>query len=239
MTMNERESRSDMPLPLTEQAFHRLRQEVLTGALVAGKKLKVEELQRRYGFSSSPLREALSRLAQEGLVRADQRRGFRVAPISIDDLADITRLRVLIDPQALEDALLHGDDEWEARVVASFHRLEKIERRLPPGPLQLDADWSRLHREFHLTILSACTSERLRDWSASLFDQAERYRHVSAAFRTTPRYKSDDHRRLLEAVMQRDAETARNLWVEHVLHTDRNVREALRTRFEHLGVTDH
>ena len=71
--------------PLVDQAFQRLRRDVLTGTFAANAKLKVEELQEAYGFSSSPLREALSRLAQEGLVRADERRGFRVAPITADD----------------------------------------------------------------------------------------------------------------------------------------------------------
>jgi DNA-binding GntR family transcriptional regulator len=66
--------------PLVDQAFQRLRRDVLTGTFAANAKLKVEELQEAYGFSSSPLREALSRLSQEGLVRADERRGFRVAP---------------------------------------------------------------------------------------------------------------------------------------------------------------
>lgn len=225
--MIEPVSQNELPLPRTEQAFQRLRRDVLVGALPAGGKLKVEELQRRYGFSSSPLREALSRLAQEGLVRSDERRGFRVAPLSIEDLADITRLRVLIETQALADAIKHGDDEWEAQVVAAFHRLEKVESRLTSGPLQLDANWSRLHRNFHLTILSASTSGRLKEWSASLFDQAERYRHVSAAFRRTPRRKSDDHRLILDAVIERDQQNACRLWTEHVHHTQRNVEAAL------------
>ena len=91
--------------PLVEQAFARLRKDVLVGTFPAGVKLKVEELQQAYGFSSSPLREALSRLAQEGLVRADERRGFRVAPLSSEDLEDITRMRLMLDVQALEDAI--------------------------------------------------------------------------------------------------------------------------------------
>ena len=88
---------ADTTPPLVDQAFQRLRHDVLTGTFAAGRKLKVEELQSAYGFSSSPLREALSRLSQEGLVRADERRGFRVAPLSVDDLADITRMRLMLD----------------------------------------------------------------------------------------------------------------------------------------------
>ena len=87
--------------PLVDQAFQRLRKDVLTGTYAAGAKLKVEELQAAYGFSSSPLREALSRLSQEGLVRADERRGFRVAALTPEDLEDITRMRLMLDVPAL------------------------------------------------------------------------------------------------------------------------------------------
>ena len=232
--MNRSTSHAEPAPPLTEQAFRRLRSDVLAGVLPAGHKLKVDELQRLYGFSSSPLREALSRLSQEGLVRSDERRGFRVAPLSAADLADITSLRVLIDLEALTDALRHGDDEWEARVVAAFHRLEKVEEKLGPGPLQLSPEWGTLHRTYHLTLLSACTSERLKEWSASLFDQAERYRHVSSAFRQAPRNKSNDHRRIMEAALSRNEEEARALWAEHVRHTERNVVAALQSQLQPL-----
>lgn len=227
--MTSSSPRPPLPLPLTEQAFRRLRSDVLSGALPAGQKLKLDELQSLYGFSSSPLREALSRLSQEGLVRADERRGFRVAPLSVADLADITRLRVLVDLEALADALQHGDDAWEAQAVAAFHRLEKVENTLDSGPLQLNPEWSRLHRAFHLALLDACRSARLKVWSASLFDQAERYRHVSSAFRQSPRHKSNDHRHILDAVLARDPVAARALWAEHVRHTERNVAAALQT----------
>ncbi|RYF63001.1 MAG: GntR family transcriptional regulator, partial [Comamonadaceae bacterium] len=139
-------------LPLGDQAFGRLRQGVLAGEFAAGAKLKIEELQAAYGFSSSPLREALSRLAQEGLVRADERRGFRVAAISAQDLADITHMRTMIDVRALRESILHGDDAWEARVVGAYHRLERIEARLGDGPVILDDGWSQLHRSFHLAL---------------------------------------------------------------------------------------
>ncbi|MDP3519739.1 MAG: FCD domain-containing protein [Hydrogenophaga sp.] len=215
-------------VPLVEQAFTRLRKDVLIGTFAAGTKLKVEELQQAYGFSSSPLREALSRLAQEGLVRADERRGFRVAPLSGDDLADITRMRLMLDVQALEDAIREGDDAWEAAIVAAFHRLEKVESRLSDGPVILDDEWSALHRDFHLALLAACPSERQRAWSASLFDQAERYRRFSGRYRKSLKRKSTEHKRLMEATLKRDAATACALLTEHILGTQHNVEAILR-----------
>ncbi len=219
--------------PLVEQAFSRLRQDVLTGHFPPGSKLKLDELQGAYGYSSSPLREALSRLAQEGLVRADERRGFRVAAISLDDLADITRMRRMLDVPALRDAIANGDDAWEGSLVAAFHRLERIESRLGDGPVALDGEWSGLHRAYHQALLAACPSERQRAWSASLFDQAERYRRYAARYRKTARRKVLDHRRLLDATLRRDADTAAALLDEHILSTQRNVEIAMRSAESH------
>jgi DNA-binding GntR family transcriptional regulator len=227
--------KEDAPLrspPLADQAFFNLRRDVLAGTFVAGAKLKVDELQVTYGLSSSPLREALSRLAQEGLIRSDERRGFRVAPISADDLADITRMRLLLDVPALRESIAQGDDAWEASVVSAFHRLEKVESRLSDGPVVLDDNWSELHRAFHLSLLAACPSERQRRWGASLFDQAERYRRFSARFRRTARRKSNEHRKIMDATLRRDADTACALLQEHILSTQRNVVAALNAAAE-------
>lgn len=212
--------------PLVEQAFLRLRQDVLVGLLAAGRKLKIEELQSIYGYSSSPLREALSRLAQEGLVRADERRGFRVAAISAEDMADITRMRLMLDVHALTDAMALGDDRWEAAIVAAFYRLEKVESRLGEGPMTLDDEWSYLHRDFHAALIAACPSGRHRAWSASLFDQAERYRRYSSSHRKTPRRKANEHKKLMEATLKRDVTVAVGLLRDHILGTQHHVEAA-------------
>ena len=210
-----------------EQALTSLRHDVLSLSFLPGTKLKVEELQLAYGLSSSPLREALNRLSEEGLVRADDRRGFRVAAVSESDLRDITRMRLLVDLPALEESMKNGTDDWEAHVVASFHLLEKVEVRLPDGPVVLDPAWSELHRSFHAALINACDSERLVSSSRSLFDQAERYRHISARYRTVVKRKSEEHKLLMRAVLKRDIETACHLHQEHVLSTQKNALKAL------------
>lgn len=213
---------------VSEQACQALRQDVLSGRHAPDGKLKLDALQTLYGFSSSPLREALNRLVQEGLVQADERRGFRVTPISPADLADITKMRLMLDIPALTESIQAGDDAWEADIVAAFHRLEKIESRLPQGPVVLDAEWSRRHRDFHLAMIAACPSERQRAWSMSLFDQAERYRHFAARHRTVPKKKDDEHRALMNAVLRRDAKTATVLLSEHISSTQANVLAAFK-----------
>jgi DNA-binding GntR family transcriptional regulator len=161
-------------------------------------------------------------------VRADERKGFRVAMVSDEDLQDITSMRLLIDLPTLEQSMRSGDDEWESYVIASFHLLEKLESRLPEGPVVLNADWSALHRSFHRAMMSACPSERMVLTSSSLFDQAERYRHISARYRTVIKRKSEEHKVLMRAVLKRDIETAKELHQEHVLSTQKNALKALK-----------
>lgn len=213
---------------LSEQAFQVLRQDVLSGRHAPEVKLKLESLQGLYGFSSSPLREALNRLVQEGLVKADERKGFRVTPISPADLADITKMRLMLDIPALTESMQAGDDAWEAAIVAAFHRLEKIESRLPQGPVVLDAEWSQRHRDFHFSLIAACPSQRQLAWSMSLFDQAERYRHFAARNRTVSKKKDEEHRSLMSAVLKRDVQTATMLLAEHISSTQANVMAAFK-----------
>ncbi len=212
----------------TESAFLQLRRDVLQGVHKPGDKLKLELLQAQYGLSSSPLREALHRLAQEGLVRSDERRGFRAAPMSADDIRDITHMRLMLDLPALTQSMATGGDAWESDIVAAFHQLEIIESRLGDGPVVLDDEWSQRHRAFHMAMLAACPSLRLLSLSASLFDQAERYRRLSARHRQTAKRKSEEHRRLMQAVLKRDAATACAMLEEHIRGTERNVLLALK-----------
>jgi DNA-binding GntR family transcriptional regulator len=100
-----------------------------------------------------------------------------------------------------------------------------VESRLPGGPVALNDEWQALHRDFHAALLAACPSRRQLAWCASLFDQAERYRRISAHQRTL-RHKSDEHRQLMEVVLQRDADAASTLLTRHIRGTQGNVEAA-------------
>jgi len=127
-------------LPLTEHAYRVIHDRIVRLELAPGEKLKIAGLQEAHDLSSSPLREALNRLVQEGLVRADDGRGFFVASVSIPDLRDIGRLRTMLDTEALGESIRSGTDEWEAGIVAGFHRLELIEGRFGTGAVRLDGE---------------------------------------------------------------------------------------------------
>lgn len=142
-------------------------------------------------------------------------------------VSDLVRVRLLIECEALADAIAHGGDEWEAGMVAAAHALALVEQRHGEGPLALNDDWSLRHRAFHLSLYAACRSPLLLGLVESLFDNAERYRRWSAQHRQTPRRKHTEHQRLLAAALARDADTALGLLRQHISSTEKHVAASL------------
>lgn len=221
---------SDMPKEpsLADQAFKTLKSLILRGELLPGTRLRIEVLQKTYGLSSSPLREALNRLISERLVQIDSHRGFWVASVSVSELMELTDMRKLVESEALRRSVATGDDGWEGEIIAAFHRLSKAEDRHGDMPhLALNDDWSIRHREFHMALLAGCGSKRLLEECGALFDEAERYRRLSARMRERPRQKSTEHENLMEAALSRDADRAVALLRAHIQQTATNVAPAL------------
>src|SRR6185437_17043218 len=113
------------PATRTEQVYDVLRSELLNGGLRPGQKLKMVELTERFGVSQSVIREALTRLTEQGLLVATPQRGFRVRDLSIEDIAELTETRVQVESLALRLAVDRGDLQWETGVLAAHHRLER------------------------------------------------------------------------------------------------------------------
>jgi DNA-binding GntR family transcriptional regulator len=215
-------------LPLSERAYRTLRAAIVRCDFAPGERLKLDALIGHYGFSSSPLREALNRLTQEGLVRALENRGFRVAPLSAEMLHDLTRMRLLVESEALRLAMQHGGDEWETAVVAAFHRLSLLAERRDAGkPIDI-GEWTERHREFHMALFSGCASPLLMQTAETYFTQAERYRRFAATQTSEPRCKMPAHQGLMNATLARDQEKALELLRKHIQGTTDTVDSAMK-----------
>jgi GntR family carbon starvation induced transcriptional regulator len=212
---------------MSGEAYSAIRSDILAGDIEPGAKLKMEDLQSRYRFSSSPLREALSRLVAEQIVTVDGRKGFRAARVSQDDLRDITRFRLIVEPNAFEESIAHGTVEWEAGIISAFHRLQARESALPAAEKSYDSLRIQLHKEFHIALVSACDSARLLAACSAMFDQSQRYRNLSARHRASPRNAGAEHRRLMELALHRDQVGGRQLLGEHVQKTANHVLKYL------------
>lgn len=201
-----------------------LRHLILSGDIAPGSRLQLEDLRQRFGVSLSPLREALSRLTAEGFVEGRENRGFHAADVSRENLFEITQLRAELEAMALAAAIRRGDDEWEERLVAVFHRLTKLEST--QATHQIDA-WEIAHREFHLTLVSACGTPLLPQFCTVLHDQNDRYRRIFLKHNPPQRDVAREHKAILEAVLARDAELASERVRKHVTRTGRIVQAAM------------
>ena len=207
----------------------RLRTLIASGEIPPGEKLHLDELRAHFGVSLSPLREALSRLSAEGFVVAmDGERGYRVAPVSENNLLEVTRLRAEIEALALRESITRGDDRWEGEVVLSLHRLSKLERPAEAGPRV--EDWERAHRAFHQSLLAACRMPLLLNFCATLHDLSDRYRRLFLEDHPIDRDVAQEHREIADATLQRRADDACALLREHIERTGRLVRGALSTK---------
>ncbi len=206
------------PRNLSRAVFSAVRADVLSGRLAPGSRLSPRALATQHEVSLSVVREALTRLSEQGLVVAEPQLGFTVVDLDLDDMRDLYRLRVLIEGAALRDAIEQGDVEYETRVVASHHRLERTPHLLEDGSGQITEEWAAAHGEFHHQLLSASTSPRLRDLADRLRDTSELYRRWSGTLTTAlpPRDIPDEHRALMQAVLDHDAERAVGLITDHI-----------------------
>ena len=165
---------------LTTQVEEAIRADIIDCTLSPGQRLAATDLSERYGVSATPFREALQRLAADGLVRIDPRLGATVAPISQEDLHDTYRVRELLERLALEDSIDNADDAWEAELRESFadFQVAMALSRMDENGLS----WLRAHRAFHNSLLARCMTHWVGEMTAILNDHSERYRMLQRTY---------------------------------------------------------
>ena len=206
---------SNSPVTRGEEVYDVLRSELLNGVLCPGQKLRMVELANRFTVSQSVIREALTRLAEQGLVVATPQRGFRVRELSVEDIAGLTESRVEIESVALRLAIERGDVQWETQIVAAHHLLERTPVADDNG--QFLEEWGVRHRDFHQALLVGSNNARLQTVVQGLRDSAELYRRwwwAMAADRH--RDLASEHRQLKDLTLARNADAAIELLTYHI-----------------------
>jgi len=214
---SDREFRS-----LTAGVAKALKNDIVRGAYLPEAKLRIAELAAFYGVSPGAVREALSRLASEGLVEFNEQRGFRAARVSEADLTDITKTRVLVECEALRVAMRNASPAWERNIIDSVRRLNRAPL-FKPGADVVDGDWALLHRDFHRVLLAPCGSEWLLRFQNTLFEQTERYRALEGLTRKKPQRNHRDvageHLSIARAVVAGNVRLATTLLERHYMRT--------------------
>ncbi|MGW2780074.1 GntR family transcriptional regulator [Streptomyces populi] len=203
---------------LSEQVYAHLRDAIMGGRHAPGDALKPQDLAKEQGVSLAVVREALVRLVGEGLADRLPNRGFAVPAVSDRRWQDIAEARRTIEPVVLRMSVERGDVDWEARVRAAHHRLARTPVYVPEEGEYYSGAWSEAHRVFHRTLLEGCGNRVLletfdRTWTAS--ELARRW----SANRHPDRDHVGEHRRLEEAALARDADTAAEVLARHLTLT--------------------
>ncbi len=183
---------------LIERAYAQLRNDIIEGKLVPGDKLRVEHLKLHYGVGAGTLREAITRLVSDALVTAEGQRGFRVTPITLEELEDITRLRLHIELEALRQAIRHGGAAWREELRQSYEALSALER---PFQAQNRPQWEALNMRFHAALLSGQQSAWTQKVLCLLSRHSERYRRYTMGLPGAGRNVHSEHKAIFEAAM--------------------------------------
>ena len=196
----------------SDLAYVRVRGLILSGELAPGEVLPQARLAGTIGMSTTPLREALRRLKQEGLVELDAHRDARVRPLDAAEARDLLELRQTLDPLAASLAAERRTETDVAEVRAALEGLETLSS--PPSPAQLDS-----HRRFHAAIHRASHNALLSETLDGLWTKTDRYRrHGLEAGRSDAEReaRATEHRLLFEALRDADAQGAAELMRRHV-----------------------
>jgi DNA-binding GntR family transcriptional regulator len=199
------------PRTIAGQVAERLRAEIVAGELPAGSRLRQVEIARRYGVSTTPVREALATLQQEGLVRLHPQRGAVVFLPDVDDLREHYEIRAALEALAAAKAAERFQPEWAPPLRALLDEM----RDGPPA-----ARYIALNQRFHTELYAHSGCPKLVQMIAGLRDASSSYLHIYRAAEDFPVARLDaEHREILAACLARDPERAARAVREHLQHT--------------------
>lgn len=206
---------------MSTQLVHRLREEIISGSLRPGSKINLAMAREHFGVSLSPLREALARLVSDGLAEFEDNRGYRVAPVSLANLAEVTQLRTEFECSALRHAMTLGDVDWEADVMRDLYRLSRITRDLADAATL--TRWEAAHAEFHMTLLAGCNMPLLQNTCRVLHNLNDRYRRIFLRTAGGDRNVAAEHTEIATLAVRREIEPACDSLRNHIQRTGTNL----------------
>lgn len=192
---------------LADQAYTRLRSDLIACRIKPGERLTITALQDQHQLSQAAIREALSRLSSEGLVLIERNRGFRATPVSAEGFRDLVQTTLAIEIPALRLSIENGDREWELNLVATYHRALRTLELVVAGQEPVDA-YATERLAFYEALLAGCRNPWMLWTWRLLYTQHMRYRHLYVPLARYELELNPQHERVLKAVLTRDVEAA-------------------------------
>jgi DNA-binding GntR family transcriptional regulator len=219
MSTTEADTALGAPRTVAGAVAERLRGEIVAGGLPAGSRLRQVEIARRFGVSTTPVREALAALQREGLVRLHPQRGAVVFVPTVDDLREHYEIRAALEALAAARTAERFEPEWAAA-------LELLLDEMAGGPPA--GRYLELNQRFHTGVYERCGRPRLVDMIAALRDASSAYLNIYRAAADFPVERLDaEHREILAACVARDPERAATAARRHLEHTVEHVASRL------------
>ncbi len=211
---------------ITNQCTHKLRHAIIKGEFAPGEKLKIERLKLYLNSGPTPIREALSRLINSGLIIDEANKGFRVKPLVEKEVIDIYNTFIAIEQLALQKSIQQGSLQWEAGVAGALHALAIIEKNSVSVDLEA---WVDCNYQFHLALINGCDSPCLLQIRENLYQQFDRFCRLSfLANRERLQLNHQEHIDIAEAALARNDVQACTLIKKHLEYSKGIVLENLK-----------
>lgn len=198
---------------LTEQVYSRLREAIVTCQYMPGSELSEAIVAERFGVGKAPVRAALARLVQDGLVRGHPlKKRSIVAPLTTEDMLEVFQLRLLLEPRAAALAAGHLEPDHIVRMTRSIHQ------RPSGNSAESRISFLQSNRLFHSTIAQASRNRRLEGFINRLLDDVERMLHLGYAGAPQAAAYHEEHHALLQVLIAGDAQAAETMAYQQIAH---------------------
>lgn len=205
---------------LSEQAYEIIRERILANVMFPAKPIRQDALSQDLGVSKIPLREALTRLEQDGLLISHPNRGFIVRPISLAEAEDVFQLRKTLEPEAAAQGCKRATEQDRQKVEEIFKRLQSMASEISPQAVTVN-------REFHLALTAPANRKITQELLTKVHLLSERYvrRHLDPPDREADAFR--EHQEIFDAWMNRESKKVKTLLKEHTLSTLEDLRGEL------------
>ncbi|MBM6594023.1 GntR family transcriptional regulator [Microvirga pudoricolor] len=201
---------SRSPERSAQVAYAKIKQRILDNDYAPGIAVLEQALADDLGLSRTPIREALVRLEQEGLVQVVPRHGMKVLPLSPKDMREIYEIMISLELTATD--LLARRRPSETEIAPLMQACDDMEEALSRDDLKA---WARADERFHFSLVELCGNKRLATMVMGIWEQSHRARMFTLRLRPKPVDSTREHRDVVNAILKGDATLARQLYRNH------------------------
>ena len=197
-------------LPITAEVYNMVKEQIVTLKILPGQLLMVQQLSKEYGISRTPVREALIRLKEEGLINQADGRKFQVSYITWKLIKDIFQARESVEKTSIEYAAMNYNKKMEKSLDNIMERMEKSFHD------NAYEEYFKVDAELHSWMLQTLGNSVIMNWMERISDQQQRIRYATMGISTSMDVSIGEHRKMVEAIKSNDVDTARKEMHNHL-----------------------